>query len=115
MQKLMQISSTNNYKRMILVRIAYNKTKSCYSLINILNESKITNIVERDFKKYNLMLQRFGTNSTVHSASDREKMALLSSSVTQFVENFTQQIQTCDKEEVIKAFQSQLQIKKPNS
>merc|ERR1712228_53819 len=115
MQKLMQISSTNNYRRMILVRIVYNKTKSCYSLINILNESKITNIVERDFKKYNVMLQRFGTNSTVHSASDKEKMALLTSSVTQFVANCTQQIQTCDKGDVIKAFQSQVQIKKLTS
>ena len=106
MQKLMQISSTNNYRRMILVQIAYNRQKSCYSLKNILNESKITNIVERDAKKFNKMLAELGTNSTVHSASDKEKMALLTSSVTEYVANCTLQIQTCDKEDVVCAFQS---------
>eukprot|EP01084_Bolivina_argentea_P307669 531823_1 len=106
MKKLIQISSTNTHNQWLLCSIIYNKAKSCYTLINILTETKITNIVEKNSGKYNKLLIKCGSTSTVHSASDKEKSTLLTSSVTEFVTNCTKMIQSVTKNDIIKAFQS---------
>merc|ERR1719361_2761150 len=106
-QRLVQISNTNTHSNgWLLVKITYNKEASCYSLINTLSESKITTIVESNYLKYNQMLLDCGSTSTVHSASPREQSTLLTASVTEFVSNCTQMIQTCTKEKLVEAFQS---------
>ena len=106
-QRLVQISSTNTHSGGWLVaKITYNKEASCYSLINTLSESKITTIVESNYRKYNQMLLDCGSTSTVHSASPREQCTLLTASVTDFVANCTRLIQTCTKEKLVEAFQS---------
>eukprot|EP01083_Nonionella_stella_P024859 68486_1 len=110
MENLIQISQTNTYKQWLLCQIMYNKQKSCYTLVNIWSQSKIQNAVEKNAQKYNDLLLKCQSTSTVHSASEREKITLLTSSVTEFVKNCTHIIQSCAKENIVEAFQS---ISKP--
>ena len=106
MEKLIQISSTNTHNAYLLCKIIYNKEESSYTLVDILTESKITNIVEKNAEKYNELLLKCGSTSSVHSASEKEKMTLLTSGVTEFVTNCTQMIQTCSQIAIVEAFQS---------
>merc|ERR1719334_1829228 len=106
MRRLVQESQTNTHNQWLLCEVRYDKVNSCYTLCDTLSESRITNLVESDVVKYNAMLVECGSSSTVHSASEREKITLLTSSVTHFVTACTQMIQTCTKVELMESFQS---------
>mmetsp|Transcript_43711 Transcript_43711/g.72199 ORF Transcript_43711/g.72199 Transcript_43711/m.72199 type:complete len:564 (-) Transcript_43711:263-1954(-) len=105
MRSLIATSQTNIHNQFILCRIMYSKQQSCYSVLEKLSESKISNLVEKNAHKYNEMLLKAGSWSSVHSASEKEKIALLTSSVTEFVRQSTHVIQMCAKEAVVAAFQ----------